>query len=329
VREYAIGADTNRLKASLVYTNMGKRDDAPRVSSVDDRIRLIDCRDGRTREAFPGVPQVSSSQAPWDGIRLERHLLPRFRAPEVMLLEPFVTITIDGKGEIELRRGGRAERLPLSPGAICVLGAGPVPPIYIDGLLTSIFISLRSWLLAQCAGDLLDPQNARLRNSYSVNDAQLFHMGMALSGEIEQGYPGGRLYGEALITAIITHLLTRYGGRVFDSCRGAIGSRRLRTLLDYIEQNLAGELSLAQLGAVAQMSPCRFARLFKESVGLPPHQFVLRKRIARARSMLESTAAPLSEIAAELGFEGQSHFTAVFHKLVGTTPAAYRNRYRH
>jgi AraC family transcriptional regulator len=246
-----------------------------------------------------------------------------------MLLEPFVTITVDGKGEIELRRGGRTERLPLRAGAICVLGAGPVPPIYVDGVLTSVFISLRSWLLAQCAGDLLDPETARLRNSYSVNDAQLYHMGMALSAEIEQGYPGGRLYGEALTTAMITHLLTRYAGRVLDSCRGGIGSRRLRLVLDYIEQNLAGELSLSQLGAVAQMSPCRFARLFKESVGLPPHQFVVRKRMARARSMLESTAVPLSEIAADLGFEGQSHFTAVFHKLAGTTPAAYRNRYRH
>jgi AraC family transcriptional regulator len=56
---------------------------------------------------------------------------------------------------------------------------------------------------------------------------------------------------------------------------------------------------------------------------------VLSKRIARARAMLEASSAPLSEISASLGFESQSHFTAVFHKLVGTTPAAYRQRQRH
>jgi len=260
---------------------------------------------------------------------MERHALPRFRAPEVMLLEPFVTITVEGSGELEMRRGGRTERLPLAPGCVCVLGAGPVPPMYVDGILTTIFISLRSWLMAQCAGDLLEPGRARLRNSYSVYDPQFYHLGMALGAEVEQGYPGGRLYGEALTTALITHLLSRYGGRALDGCRGAIGSRRLRMVLDYIEQNLGGPLSMAQLGAVAQMSPCRFARLFKEAVGLPPHQFVLRKRIARARSMLESTAAPVAEISAELGFENQSHFTAVFHRFSGTTPAAYRHRYRH
>jgi AraC family transcriptional regulator len=80
---------------------------------------------------------------------------------------------------------------------------------------------------------------------------------------------------------------------------------------------------------VVEMSPCRFARVFKAAVGLPPHQFVLRKRIARARDLLEASAAPLAEISGSLGFESQSHFTATFHKLVGTTPALYRNRQRH
>ena len=83
---------------------------------------------------------------------------------------------------------------------------------------------------------------------------------------------------------------------------------------------------MTELGAVVEMSPCRFARVFKEAIGLPPHQFVLRKRIARARKMLEASDLPLSEISASLGFESQSHFTAVFHKLAGTTPRAYRER---
>ncbi len=298
---------------------------------MDDRIRLIDCRDGRTREAFPAAPQVSSSQAPWSGIRLERHRLPPFKAPEVMLLEPFVTITVEGAGELEVRRNGRKERLPMSPGQVCVLGPGPVPSMHVIGRQTSIFLSLRSWMLAQCAGDLLDPGTGRLRNCYSVRDPQFFHIGMALSAEIEQGYPGGRLFGESLSTALMTHLLAHYSerGPLCELRAGAIGSRRLRVVLDYIDENLAADLSMAELGAVVEMSPCRFARVFKEAMGLPPHQFVLRKRVARARTMLEATATPLSEISANLGFESQSHFTAVFHKLVGTTPAAYRQRQRH
>jgi AraC family transcriptional regulator len=304
---------------------------AREATTVNDRICLIDCRDGRTREAFPSAPQVSSSQAPWNGIRLERHRLPPFKAPEVMLLEPFLTITVAGAGELEVRRENGTERLPMSPGYVCVLGAGPVPPMQVGGPVTSIFISLRSWMLAECADDLLNPEGARLRNSYSVRDPHFFHIAMALAAEIEEGYPGGRLYGDSLATALITHLLARYSqrGPALDLCKGGIGSRRLRLVLDYMEENLASDLSMAELGAVVDMSACRFARVFKEAVGLPPHQFVLRKRIARARTMLEATATPVSEISANLRFESQSHFTAVFHKLVGTTPAAYRQRQRH
>jgi AraC family transcriptional regulator len=295
---------------------------------MNDRIRLIDCRDGQTREAFSAAPQLSSSESPWNGIRVETHRLPSFTAPEVMLLEPFLTVTVEGSGELQVRRESRTERLTLSPGSVCVLGPGRVPPMHVGGPFTTIFISLRPWMFAQDATDVLRPEATRLRNAYSVPDRHFFHIAMALNAEMEQGYQGGRLYGESLATALVAHLLTRYSDRggAVDSCRGGIGSRRLRQVLDYIEENLASDLSMTELGAVVEMSPCRFARVFKEAIGLPPHQFVLRKRIARARKMLEASDLPLSEISASLGFESQSHFTAVFHKLAGTTPRAYRER---
>jgi AraC family transcriptional regulator len=293
---------------------------------MNDRICLIDCRDGRTREAVAVAPQLSSSRAPWNGIMLEKHRLPAFDAPEVMLLEPFLTINVEGAGEVMVKRGGRTERLSVSPGSVFVLGPGPVPPIHVCGWLTSIFISLKPWMLAEYATDLIALDVARLRNTYSVPDSHFYHIGMALNAEIEQQYPGGRLYGESLATALVAHLLSRYSerGAVLDSRKAGIGSRRLRKVLDYIEENLGQDLSMTDLGTVAELSPCRFARGFKEAVGLPPHQFVMRKRIARARAMLEASTLSIAEIAANLGFESQSHFTAVFHKLVGTTPRAYR-----
>lgn len=297
---------------------------------MDKRICLIDCRDGLTREAVPAAPQISSSHSPWNGILLERHHLPPFKAPEVMLLEPFVTITVDGEGELQVGRDSRSERLDMKPGTVSVLGPGPVPPMHVGGRLTSIFISLKPWMFPEYAADSIDPAALRLRNTYSVPDPQFYHIAMALSAEIEQSYPGGRLYGDSLAAALVTHLLTRYAldGHAIDPGTSAIGQRRLRLVLDYIDENLASDLSLAELGAVAGMSPCRFARVFKQAVGLPPHQFVLRKKIARARGMLEASSTPLSELSAGLGFESQSHFTAVFHKFVGTTPRAYRERQR-
>jgi AraC family transcriptional regulator len=297
---------------------------------MKDRICLIDCRDGRTREAVAVAPQLSSSRSPWNGIMLERHCLPAFNAPEVMLLEPFLTINVEGAGEVLVKRRGRSERLGVVPGSAFVLGPGHVPPIHVGGSLTSIFISLRPWMFAEYAADLIALDVARLRNTYSVPDPHFYHIGMALNAEIEQQYPGGRLYGESLATALVAHLLTRYSerGAALDSRQAGIGSRRLRKVLDYIEENLAADLSMTELGAVVELSPCRFARGFKEAVGLLPHQFVMRKRIARARGMLEASSIPLAEISASLGFESQSHFTSVFHRHVGTTPRAYREQQR-
>ena len=91
--------------------------------AVENRICLIDCRDGLTREAFAAPPQISSNHSPWNGILLERHLLPPFKAPEVMLLEPFLTIIVDGEGEVQLQRrrqertSGDGPRQSLCPGA--------------------------------------------------------------------------------------------------------------------------------------------------------------------------------------------------------------------
>jgi hypothetical protein len=135
---------------------------------VENRICLIDCRDGLTREAFPAAPQISSSRSPWNGILLERHHLPSFNAPEVMLLEPFVTITVAGEGELQVGSDSRSERLDMKPGNICVLGPGPVPPMHIGGRMTSIFISLRPWMFPEYAADAIDPAAMWLRNTYSV-----------------------------------------------------------------------------------------------------------------------------------------------------------------
>jgi AraC family transcriptional regulator len=317
------------LTASSASRDRANSDAHTEETAVTGRICLIG-QDGRTREAFPAPPVLSSSGAPWSGLLLEQHRLPSFDAPEVTLLEPFLTITVEGAGEIEVKLNQKSERQAALPGTVCVMGQGPVPPIHVGGSITSIFISVRSSMLAEYAADLVDCGEARLNNAYSVPDPHFFHIAMALRAEIEEGYPGGRLYGESLTIAMVAHLLTCYSPSkpAIDACRGGIGPRRLRLVLDYIDHNLASDLSIAELAAVVRMSPFRFARLFKEAAGVAPHQFVLRKRIARARSMLEASAAPLSEISASLGFESQSHFTAVFHRLIGTTPRAYRERHR-
>jgi AraC family transcriptional regulator len=100
---------------------------------------------------------------------------------------------------------------------------------------------------------------------------------------------------------------------------------KLRAVLAYIHENLDGDLPLVHLAGVAHVSPYHFARLFKNSTGLPPHQYVITRRIERAKELLrERNIIPLAEVAVETGFANQSHFTHHFKRLVGVTPRLFQ-----
>ncbi len=104
----------------------------------------------------------------------------------------------------------------------------------------------------------------------------------------------------------------------------ALSGSRLRRVAEYIQQNLDKDLSLAELAAVVYMSPYHFARLFKDSTGVPPHRFVVRQRIARARGVLVTPELSIAQVSRMVGFRTPSHFTTVFRRVLGVTPRAYR-----
>jgi AraC-like DNA-binding protein len=112
--------------------------------------------------------------------------------------------------------------------------------------------------------------------------------------------------------------------------RGGIGTLpwgRLRRVTEYIQQNLDKDLTLAELAALLYMSPYHFARLFKCSTGVPPHRFVVRQRIARARAFLATQELSIAQISRMVGFRTPSHFTTVFRRVTGVTPRGYRTGY--
>ena len=99
---------------------------------------------------------------------------------------------------------------------------------------------------------------------------------------------------------------------------------RLRRVLDHIESHLGESITQRHLAGLAQLSMDHFARLFRHSIGVPPHRYMLQRRIARARELVADRRLSLAEIGYELGFPSQAHFTTMFRRLVGATPGAYR-----
>ena len=99
---------------------------------------------------------------------------------------------------------------------------------------------------------------------------------------------------------------------------------RLRHVTEFIDDNLARALPLAELSAEAHLSQYHFARLFKESTGVPPHRFVVQRRIDRARTLLLDGQLSIDAIARAVGFRTRSHFSMVFHRHTGSPPTAFR-----
>lgn len=100
---------------------------------------------------------------------------------------------------------------------------------------------------------------------------------------------------------------------------------QIKEIIDYINTNLSEDLGLTELAKIIQVSPPHFGRLFKQSMGVSPYQYVLQCRIKQAKKLLGKGKLTQVEIAQTLGFYDQSHFSRVFRKAVGVTPRRYQN----
>ena len=97
---------------------------------------------------------------------------------------------------------------------------------------------------------------------------------------------------------------------------------------EMIDARLDGNLQVAQIARACRLSPSHFARAFKLSAGMPPHQWMMRRRIDKAMSLMRGTALPLSDVALACGFTDQSHFTRIFSRSVGMSPGSWRKAVR-
>lgn len=141
----------------------------------------------------------------------------------------------------------------------------------------------------------------------------------ALLHEAQSGYKYGELYGDAISTTIAAHYLLRYGTRKvkIDEPRGGLSKAALSTVIEYMEANAYRRIRLAELASLVYLSAYHFARLFKQSTGLSPYQYLLRTRVKLARKLMNNGDATLKEISERVGFYDASHFSRAFKRVTG------------
>jgi AraC family transcriptional regulator len=162
--------------------------------------------------------------------------------------------------------------------------------------------------------------------AFQVRNPQLEQFLRLLQSELHQGGRMGRLYVESLANALVVNLLQDHSATHprMAQYEGGLGDRKLLQVIRYIDHALDQDIKLADLAQLAEMSQSHFSRLFKQSIGLSPHQYLLQQRVERAKQLLKQTNQSLVEIALACGFDSHSHFTRQFRHITGITPKAYR-----
>lgn len=219
---------------------------------------------------------------------------------------------------------GRQRRQCVKSGHVSIIPENQPREIVWERKAEIVAVYLAPELLAHVA-DESNIAEVEIVEQWTARDPLLQQLGLALRAEFLRGLPGN-LYIESVANVLAQHLLRHYSAseKPIHNLVDNLPQHKLRRAIEYIDDNLEHDVTLAQIAASVEMSPYRFARAFKQSTGLPPHQYMLERRIDRAKMLLSETQLPIAEISYRLGFSSQSHFTATFRRLVAMTPKAYR-----
>ncbi len=278
---------------------------------------------------LPRSPLNSSYNAKWDGIRLDYHQQPAHETPEHSPKQHVISICL-AQYPVYTERvlDGQIQREYMSYGDIVVVPANIHHKLRWDKEAEFIVLSLEEELFACIDHDSIYLQHSEILPHFASRDPLIQHIGLALKSELESDGWGSRVYVQSLATTLCVHLLKHYSAsrvKIPTSSEG-LSQVKLRQVIKYINDNLEKDLTLAEIAAAVGMSMYHFSRLFKQSTGLPPHQYITNYRIERAKKLLARTEETINQICQEVGFQNQSHFTNVFRKLMGITPKVYREK---
>ena len=295
-------------------------------------IAILDHRRTNPVEGLLPRPAVLSSQG-WTDLRLEVYHQPKFAIAEhqhtlhvIALGIPTASNSI-AAGFRWLDGQRRREERPAS--GIAVIPAGCTHRCSWDSTAQFMVLALEPKLLKQVGRDWIHPDHIELTPTFMEADDDFIRtLFTALEAEAELGGLGSPLLVDSLKVALAVHLLRHYcttQPRLASGTSGGLSLARRSQVKAYIDAHLHRNLTLVELAGVAHISPAYFARLFKQSEGITPHQYILQRRVERAQILLRRSQFSLAEIAASVGFCDQSHLTRCFKRLTGATPTQFRH----
>lgn len=275
---------------------------------------------------IPCEPILSSRQAGWEGILVEHHRQPAHETPTHFSQQHIIGLHIGQPMWVERYQTRHLEREHLVRGDIAIYPAFIEQAIRWENESEYILLAFEPFSVTSATDELINAESVEIKPQLKLCDPLIREIALALWHELTADGVGSRLYVESLFATLCVHLIRHHctSQPKISTASGGLSQTKLRRVIEYINDNLEQNLSLRAIAQTVQMSPYHFARRFKLSTGLTPHQYVLHCRLERAKRLLADTKMAITDIAYRTGFSSPSHLTRVFRQHIATTPKAYR-----
>lgn len=271
----------------------------------------------------------------WPGLFVRRYrharVVDRFLVPATP--EPLISCEIKGSAVFKERDlGGNWLTHQLQPGTLFVTRS-QIPyevsfssPAGQELENVQIHVAVDVFLAAVEAAHPGKSENIEVIDFFGRDEA-LAHLCFACAEMLAERVPAKSQRVTHLTKLVASCLAEKYTTAATEKAdfRGGLPVRQLRKVEDYVHEHLADDISLESLAELAELSPFHFSRVFKQTAGMSPLQFVTRERITRAQQLIRETRRSLIEIGLDVGYKNPSHFAQVFRRVAGVTPTEFRS----
>ncbi|BAZ16190.1 AraC family transcriptional regulator [Calothrix sp. NIES-4071] len=273
------------------------------------------------RSILPIPPVICSHKAGWENICLEYYQLPAFEIPAHYQNDYTVVIHLH-MGEVNRRLGECFKVENIKTGDIAVIPPGVIHSCTTTQKSEFIILILSSKLIFEAQSKDFQEEIYEVIPHFAKPDPLIHQIGVALKATLASDATCSYSYAESMATALAAHLVQNYSvyKRQRTKCCKGLPLSKLLKVNEFIFNHLAEELLVGSMASEIGMSKYHFARLFKQSTGMSPYQYLIKCRIERAKILLRDKTAKISEVASTVGFSDQSQFTRHFKRLVGATP---------
>lgn len=289
-----------------------------------DPVELIE-----VQQALPHSPTINNWAAKDRGLLIlhyEKH--PAHEVPHYS--SKYHVLPIWGRqshAEIEAGLDNRSYRGEFGHGANGIIPAECNHWAVWDRDITLTVLFLHPELVEQVALDVTKSRRVELIPKHDTDDLTLSQLGLLLKADLESDYPSGQIYRDSLTTALAARLISHHSVCPIETDLrvNGLSSRRLETLVSYIQEYLDQEIRLVDLAKLLDLSEYYLCRSFKQAMGTSLHQYIMQQRLERTKRLLLNQDLSIAHIAQLCGFSSHSHMTSQFKRAFGISPKLWRS----